>query len=356
MRTTANTSPLRRRGLALLAGAAAMALLAGAATLPRSDAQAEARAPVVPTDGLAPTPDFDAPPQGPALAVTRKQLIKRIVCTRTLELKPRVPVLLIAGTGLTPNQNFQWNYVQAFADAGRPFCELRLPERGLADIATNAEYVVAAIRFMAKENQRRIAIVGFSQGGMIGRWALKYWPDTRGKVSDFVGLAPSNQGTAVAAAVCLPQCAPAIWQQRTGSDFLRNLNAGPQTYRGIAYSVIYSQTDQIILPATNSELSTGNGMISNVTLGEVCPLHVADHYAVGSFDPVAYALVMDALTNPGPAKASRVDAGVCTQLVHPGVDSGTFLADFTAMTTANGDQIANGPMVSAEPALPAYAR
>ncbi|MGQ0630329.1 MAG: esterase/lipase family protein [Sporichthyaceae bacterium] len=356
MPATAITVPARRPWLVGVAAAAALALLASAVALPGGNARAETNASTV-RDGLTvAAPAFDSPPTGPALAITRKQLIKRLVCTRTLTLDPQAPVLLIAGTGLTPNQNFQWNYVQAFAAAERPFCELRLPERGLADIASNAEYVVAAIRFMAEENQRRIAVVGFSQGGMIGRWALKYWPDTRGKVSDLVGLAPSNQGTVIADAVCLPKCAPAIWQQRAGSDFLTALNSGQQTYPGISYSTIYSQTDEIIVPSTNSELPAGPGKVSNVALGEICPLHVADHLAVGTFDPVAYALVLDALTNPGPAQASRIDASVCTQLVHPGVDQETFLMDFTAASAALVDQIANGPMVTAEPALPAYAR
>ncbi len=35
-------------------------------------------------------------------------------------------------------------------------------------------------------------MVTHSQGGMIGRWATRFWPDTRQMVDDIVGLAPST--------------------------------------------------------------------------------------------------------------------------------------------------------------------
>ena len=69
----------------------------------------------------------------------------------------------------------------------------------------------------------------------VPRRSLKFWPGTRHMVDDLVGIDPSNHGTPDAYAVCNPAtagCAPAFWQQRAGSWFLRALNAGQETYAG----------------------------------------------------------------------------------------------------------------------------
>jgi hypothetical protein len=58
------------------------------------------------------------------------------------------------------------------------------------------EYVVYAIRIMHAAYGGRIDIVGHPQGGMVPRWALRLWPDTRAIVDDLVGLSPSTWGSA----------------------------------------------------------------------------------------------------------------------------------------------------------------
>src|ERR1700712_1917429 len=118
----------------------------------------------------------------------------------------------------------------------------------MGDIQVAGEVVARAIRTTYSHAGRQIAVVGHSQGGMVPRWALKYWPDTRGMVSDLVGLAPSNHGTVDAYGICSVSCAPAIWQQRTGSRFLKALNAGGETFGGIAYTQVYTATDEVVVP------------------------------------------------------------------------------------------------------------
>lgn len=90
---------------------------------------------------------------------------------------------------------------------------------------------------VAAAGHRKISMVGHSQGGMIGRWALRYWPDTRALVDDYVGLASSNHDTAEPNfSVQCPTlgCDAANWQQRTGSNFLTALNSGRRPGRGSA--------------------------------------------------------------------------------------------------------------------------
>jgi hypothetical protein len=135
-------------------------------------------------------------------------------------------VLLIPGTALDPRANFDWNYEPALDAAGIPWCALAVPRYGTIDVQETAEYVVHALRRMHAESGRRVSIVGFSQGGTVGRWALKWWPDTRAIVEDLIGLSPSNHGTLSARAVCLATCPPSFWQQLDGSRFIA-ASAGP---------------------------------------------------------------------------------------------------------------------------------
>jgi triacylglycerol esterase/lipase EstA (alpha/beta hydrolase family) len=291
---------------------------------------------------------------GPALSVPQGTLDKALDCTAGDAGK--TPVLLVPGTTVEPDEDFGWNYVQAFLLEKRPFCTVTLPNRSMADIQVSAEYVVNGIRAMHRRFGGRIDIVGHSQGGMIGRWALKYWPDTRGLVDDLVGMAPSNHGTADAELLCQPDCAPAIWQQRRGSAFLKALNDGPETWPGVSYTVIWSNTDLVLVPPEGAKLTTGQGQIANILLSDACPDRTTDHVSLGTYDPVTYALVEDALNHPGPVSIDRFDHAACTQLTQPGVNQEFAAVHFARAISAIGATLLLTYHVPAEPPLAPYAR
>jgi triacylglycerol esterase/lipase EstA (alpha/beta hydrolase family) len=291
---------------------------------------------------------------GPELSVSSAALVKSLACTAGDARK--TPVLLVPGTTVEPEENFGWNYVQAFLLEKRPFCTVTLPDRSMADIQVAAEYVVNAIRTMHGHSGRKISIVGHSQGGMIGRWALKYWPDTRDMIDDLIGMAPSNHGTLLAEAMCRPDCAPAIWQQRTGAAFMKALNTGPETWPGISYTVVYSPTDGIIVPPESSKLTTGQGQIANIAVNQACPGHYTDHLSLGTYDPVAYALVADALSHPGPASLESFDRPACHAVFQPGVNKEFFAVNGGRAFSAVAATILLTPHVPAEPQTAPYAR
>src|SRR3954463_12795988 len=162
---------------------------------------------------------------GPPLSVPAADLAKALDCPKSLSGVTRAPVLLIPGTNLEPKANYDWNYEPALTAAKIPWCAVTLPRYAMGDIQVSAEYVVYALRQMREQAGRRVSVIGFSQGGMIGRWALKWWPDTRADVEDLVGLAPSNHGTASADPTCATSCPPAYWQQRDVSKFIAALNS-----------------------------------------------------------------------------------------------------------------------------------
>lgn len=297
---------------------------------------------------------------GPRLAVPKRELRKSLDCTTDVTDAYRRPVLLIPGTTLTPEVEYEWSWEPALAKLGFPYCALELPGDALGDIQVAAEHVVYAVRQMHKLSGRRVDIIGHSQGGMIGRWGLRFWPDLRTKVGDLVGLAPSNHGTLDAVAVCNLACPAAFWQQRADARFIAALNSGQETFEKVDYTVAYTRLDEVVTPNLDehgsSSLLPEPGDVSNVAIQDVCPADVSEHLGIGTYDNVAYALAVDALTHPGPADPTRLDAGaVCSRELMPGVDPETFTADFISTGAYVVEAIARAPELPAEPPLACYA-
>lgn len=297
--------------------------------------------------------------RGPRLSVPHRDLSLSLSCTASVHHSRRRPVLLVPGTELTPAPNFSWNYEPALAARGFPYCTVTLPADANGDIQTAGEYVVYAIRAMHRLSGRKVQIIGYSQGGMLPRWALRFWPDTRRMVGDDIGLDGSNHGT-LDADFCAyaDHCPPAFWQQRSAAHFIAALNSRQETFRGIAYTEIYSNTDEVVFPnfgpQASSSVHGGGGRITNVAVQSICPGDVSDHLAMGTYDPVGWALALDALTHSGPADPARINHSVCTELYMPGVDPLTFAPNYASFTTFIASSVLHSPEVGAEPALRCY--
>ncbi len=303
-----------------------------------------------------------APPSrpGPALSVSQSAITASLACTGSLTDPAHVPILLVPGTASTPQTAFSWNYERAFTAGARPFCAITLPGSALLDIQTAGEYITGAIRTLyAADNYRKIAIVGWSQGGMVPRWALRFWPDTRHMVAKVIALDPSNHGTLDATdCYATKSCPAAFWQQASTAQFIAALNSYAETFAGIAYTVIYSRDDEVVVPnldaAGSSSLHTGAGQRANIAVQSICPADASEHLAMGTYDPVGYALVIDALDHAAPANPARISPSVCLEAVQPGVDP-TMLAqnlaafDLSIVAAANGS-----PALAAEPPLASY--
>ncbi|WP_156388685.1 esterase/lipase family protein [Nocardioides sp. Root151] len=320
-------------------------------------------APVGPVQAATSVPSYaplDRP--GPKLSVPAARLRASLECHGSPASTKR-PVLLSPATSVTPRENYAWNYMKAFTAQGRYWCAVTMPHHTFGDIQGAGEYHVHAIRTMFRRTGKRISIVGHSQGGMNPRWALRFWPDTRAMVDDVIGMAPSNHGTESIPS-CIPgvtTCTPAVWQQQAGARFIRALNSRAETFRGISYTNITSRTDEVVTPMSSSFLHTGAGRIANVPVQDICPLDVYEHNLVGTIDPTAYALVMDALNHRGPADPARIDRVVCGQLHMPYVDPAEL--DYVPMLVALPNlastllpyvNTAGAPMVKAEPRLRCY--
>jgi hypothetical protein len=299
---------------------------------------------------------LDAP--GPPLDVPDSVLAASLRCSANLVEARQEAVLLVPATTATPRENYGWNYVPALDVQRIPNCAVTLPEHGMGDIQIAAEYVVYAIRRINAVTGRKVQVIGHSQGGLEPRWALRFWPDVRQRVDHYVAFAPPNHGSILVDALCVPDCAPALWQQRYGSHLTEAMNSYAETFPEVSYTVVYTHFDDFVQPNLDetgtSSLRGPSANLRNIAIQDVCPNDAADHVSLGTYDAVAYALAMDALTHAGPADPRRIDRSVCSQPFMPGVTPGTFATDYADAYSTLANQMATAAHVLAEPPLRCY--
>jgi hypothetical protein len=296
---------------------------------------------------------------GPALDVPAAVLDESLSCTSNLAAARRDPVLLIPGTTVDPSEAYSWNYEKAFAAQGIPYCAVTVPNHTDGDIQVAAEYVVHAVRYMRASSHHQVVMFGWSQGAStLPRWALRFWPDIRPMVASLVGLAPLNfTGSVVANAACAGGlCDPAIWQQAIGSQFMAALDSRQVTFPGIAYTVIYTRTDDVVTPDVNGDLSVlpPRPNVTNVAIQDICPTDDSDHLTLVA-SPAAYAVAINAIDHPGhPADLAEVrPSQPCLPGTEPGVDPSDFVGEEAHIIADVGPRLLEG-MVDREPALKCY--
>lgn len=218
------------------------------------------------------------------------------------------PVLLVHGTGVDAETNWGWNYLRALPDAGFDVCTVDLPKSALGDAQISAEYVARAVQMMHRRYGTHVDVLGHSQGGLVQRWAIKWFP-SGDKVDDAIALASPDHGTTVSdESTVLGYCFPSCWQMQTDSKFTSALNRGDETPGDTWYTSIYTQTDELVQPPRTAKLQGG----TNIKIQDVCPGRTVDHIAIAG-DGAVYDMVLDALSNPGPTKLSRLPEDICLQ-------------------------------------------
>ena len=209
------------------------------------------------------------------------------------------PVVLVHGTfeGATDN----WSTVSPqLKAAGYCVFALEYGNRGTGDIPTSAGQLARFVdAVLGATRARKVSLVGHSQGGMMPRWYIKFLGGAA-KVDDLVGLAPSNHGTTnpgafVAGATFCPACD----QQRAGSPFLQQLNAGDETPGAVSYTVVETRYDEVVTPFTSAFLAPGPNT-ANILLQDACPNEVIDHHLI-PHSALAIRWTLQALARRGPA-------------------------------------------------------
>ena len=280
------------------------------------------------------------------------------------------PVILTPGTAAYGGLTYSSNYIKLLS--GTDYADpvwLNIPGALLGDAQVNSEYVAYAINYISSVSQNsNVSVIAWSQGNLDTQWALKYWPSTRSVVSDFIGISPDFHGTVVAYLLCpgfpdIP-CDPSVLQQTYDSNFVSTLrsNGGDSAY--VPTTTIYSIFDEIVQPQANPDAS---GFIndarsvgtSNTQLQAVCPgLPAGGPYTHEGvlFNPIAFALAVDALTHDGPGDINRIDlATECNKIAADGLSLTDVLATEGVIAAATINLLLYFPKLFDEPAIMSYA-
>jgi hypothetical protein len=139
---------------------------------------------------------------------------------------------------------------------------------------------------------------------------------------------------------------------RSDSAFLRALNRGRETIRGVAFTAVSTADDRIFVTPAEAALRGGR----NIVVQRLCPGHRVDHVGV-AFDGPTFAITMDALDHPGRAKPGRIDRAVCATDTMPGVsrpEADAKLAEYAGILDAALGP--NGPRAEGEPPMACYVK
>jgi len=305
--------------------------------------------------GTAASAKTKRPPE-PRIAIPKTELEASFHCHGEVEGTSVEPVLFVTGTGATGEESYLIGK-GAFDAFGHPVCDVDFPDYTTADIQVSVQYLVYAIRREARMAGRSIAVIGISQGGLLPRFALTYWPSLRTKVTDVLAAAGTQHGTSVGGACSeAAPCPPAFWQQAAGSHLLTALNKQPVEAPGpTAWTTVRSLSDEAVQPQSGRHPTSALKGATNILIQAICPGRVTSHIGT-AVDSVTFAAFADALSHKGPAKASRLPADVCAHPYAPGLDeerTALFLAGSGGLIQGQEESV---PRVGAEPKVRAYVK
>jgi hypothetical protein len=296
----------------------------------------------------------------PQLTVAAPELRAALKCTPGVRHATRTPIMLVTGTGASGDEAYAIGK-PALDRYGAPVCWVNFPDHTTADLQVSVQYLVAGLRTMARRAGRRVAVFGISQGGLLPRIALTYWPSLRTKVSDVIAAAGTQHGTTVPRSVHCGieprRCVPAAFQQAAGSHFLQALNrpGRDETPGPTAWTTVRSATDGTVQPMTGPHPTAALRGATNVLIQRVCPGRSVTHIGT-ALDSVTFALVVDAMTHRGRARVSRLPADVCDHPYAPGLDEQSTANVIAAAESLTASRSGSEPTVRREPPVRRWAR
>ena len=230
--------------------------------------------------------------------------------------------------------------------------------------------VAYAMNYVSGITNQNVSVISWSQGGLNTQWALKYWPSTRSVTSNFIAISPDYHGTVEAFLACpgfplnLLACGPSIIQQESTSNFVQTLRANGGDSAYVPTTTVYSATDEVVQPQSGTGASAfmqdaRKVGVSNSQVQVACAGQTAGGFYTHEgvlYNPLAFELAKDALTNGGPAQLSRIDeAQVCAMPVAEGLNVDHVLTTETTLIIAGVSILTFPQRAVKEPAIMSYA-
>ncbi|KAH8698311.1 hypothetical protein BGW36DRAFT_426023 [Talaromyces proteolyticus] len=284
----------------------------------------------------------------------------------------KIPVILVPGTFIPAGVTYHFSFSKLGDYANLDPVWINIPGASLGDAQVNAEYVAYAINYISgiSPSSTKVAAISWSQGGLDTQWALKYWPSTRSSLSDFVAISPDFHGTVLAYFVCpgfpFLTCTPSVTQQEYTSKFSATLrsNGGNSAY--VPTTTLYSSFDEIVEPMSGTNSSSAymwderNVGVTNAWVQQVCANKIGGSFYTHEgmlYNPLSWALAIDAITHDGPGDISRLDLDkVCSTFLADGLDLEDLLGTEGLLLLALINLLTYGSWTGTEPSIMAYAQ
>ena len=187
------------------------------------------------------------------------------------------PVVLLPGTFSTVQSNFTALAAALQAD-GRCVYGLNYGLAGVAPVRDSASAAAGFVQDVrAATGADQVDVVGFSQGGLVLRTALRL-DGLAPAVATAVLIAPSFHGstadllTGVPAAAC-PACA----DQTAGSALLTELDAGGDLDGQVRYATISSRDDTVVTPVDGQSPVGPADRVRSLVIQDRCPQARVSH-------------------------------------------------------------------------------
>ena len=276
-------------------------------------------------------------------------------------------IVMVPPTAVPGGQSWALSYVTQLTNdkVANPMW-LNIPTNSLQDAQITAEYVAYAINYVSQyTGNRNVSVIAWSQGTINTQWALKYFPSTQEVVSDYIAISPDYQGTVLTQEFCpgfprLP-CPPSVLQQFDNSTFINQLRKNGGDSEIVPTTTIYSTNDELVQPQSGLNASGFLFNASNNLVQELCSLlpagSIYTHEGV-LYNPLGYALTVDALTHDGHADASRMlrnHPGICLLSTSPGLTVKDVVSIEATAVTSVLNMVTYFPKVFEEPPIKAYA-